>query len=155
MNKEPFELQLPVSITQISAGNQFAVLLGSNGNLYSFGDNDHGQLGLGHQKMKIQPELIRGFSNQKFTQVSCGFKHVIAKTSLHKLYTWGWGEYGQLATGNFTDVLKPQNIDVSPAVTDICACMKSTIILIENSNILWCGTNETISYQNTMTKLKI
>ena len=36
--------------------------------------------------------------NIKVDQIICGFKHFIAKTSYEKVYSWGLGNKGQLAT---------------------------------------------------------
>jgi alpha-tubulin suppressor-like RCC1 family protein len=39
--------------------------------------------------------------NDKIVSVSCGLKHTIARTSLGRVYTWGWNGVGQLGTGDF------------------------------------------------------
>ena len=37
----------------------------------------------------------------KVTQISCGMSHVICKTMLKRVYTWGSNAMGQLGTGDF------------------------------------------------------
>jgi myosin-5 len=97
--------------------------------------------------MRVNPEVIKGFANLKFSQISCGFNHCIAKTSLGKVYLWGWGEHGQLGNDQFTDLLSPSHLRTDfGVVTQVFASFKSTLLLIENKHILWCGSNGTISY---------
>jgi alpha-tubulin suppressor-like RCC1 family protein len=78
-------------------------LVSNQGNVFSFGDNEHGELGLGHFNETINPELVKSLKNFKISQISCGFKHVICRTTLGKVFTWGWNEFGQLSTGGFND----------------------------------------------------
>jgi alpha-tubulin suppressor-like RCC1 family protein len=38
----PYEIRIPTSVSQVSVGGQFAIVLGTNGGLYSFGQNQCG-----------------------------------------------------------------------------------------------------------------
>ncbi|WP_176694630.1 RCC1 domain-containing protein [Bifidobacterium polysaccharolyticum] len=88
-----------VSFTQTSAGLGFALALGSDGNLYSWGDNTNGQLGRtptsttpANQPGKVtMPAGVR-----QFTQISAGYAHSLALGSDGNLYSWGGNTYGQL-----------------------------------------------------------
>ena len=42
---------------------------------------------------------------EKVTQISCGMGHVICKTMLKKVYTWGKNDMGQLGHGNVNRIL--------------------------------------------------
>ena len=87
-----------VSFTQTSAGLGFALALGSDGNLYSWGDNTNGQLGrntsatpAGQPGKVTMPAGVR-----QFTQISAGYAHSLALGSDGNLYSWGGNTYGQL-----------------------------------------------------------
>jgi alpha-tubulin suppressor-like RCC1 family protein len=88
----------------VSCGNQFAVLLQSNGCLQTFGENLEGELGHGDTIVRTDPCLIERLANQgeKIMQVECGFKHVVARSN-NKVFTWGWGEKGQLGLGSYAN----------------------------------------------------
>lgn len=38
--------------------------------------------------------------NEKVVEVSCGYKHVICRTALKKVFTWGMNHKGQLGLGD-------------------------------------------------------
>lgn len=40
---------------------------------------------------------------EKISQLACGMSHVICKTILKKVYTWGKNQSGQLGTGDYFD----------------------------------------------------
>lgn len=88
------------NVTSITQGLGFAVILVNTGVLFTWGDNLKGQLGLGDYVARIEPTLLERLAKtEKIIEVSAGLKHVIARTSLGKVYCWGWGERGQLGFG--------------------------------------------------------
>lgn len=79
-------------VTALSCGGNFVIIATTSGNVYSFGKtNNYGQLGHGDLEPKFKPTLIEYFSlsDLRITQVSCGYKHVVVKTSTGYSYTWG------------------------------------------------------------------
>lgn len=89
------------------------------------------------------------------TQVSCGFKHVIAKNQSGKIFTWGWGERGQL--GHETDrnlpfprkVLFKKNSGFSYHAFNVQAGYRSSYALLEGRRVFHWGTNGNIVKQLT------
>ena len=105
MNKinEPMILPMPlndVKIQSISCGHNFTVLLSQSGLVFTFGtSNSHGELGLSRNNVysplstqafsiSKKPILIETLAKNgiKIIQISCGFKHVLAKSSNFKVY---------------------------------------------------------------------
>ena len=81
----------------MACGYNFALLVTTQGLLYSFGKaNNEGQLGLGDTRPRGIPELVVSLkeAGEKVDHVACGFKHCIVKTGLGKVFTWGWGARG-------------------------------------------------------------
>ena len=56
----PVEMHFPtnVKISSTSCGHNFAIMIASQGYLYSYGDNFEGQLGLGDSIWREKPMLI-------------------------------------------------------------------------------------------------
>lgn len=87
-------------VHQIAAGLKFLLILSTIGHIYSYGENTQGELGLGHGRTTQEPTMVENL-NEKVVEISAGLKHAIARTSLGKVYVWGWGQKGQLGTGLF------------------------------------------------------
>ncbi|PXY81119.1 hypothetical protein DKK72_00740, partial [Bifidobacterium indicum] len=79
-----------IRFSQISAGSQFSIALGSDGNAYAWGQNYLGQLGLGTSGGQHRaPMMVNMPEDVKFTQVSAGTSHVIALDRDGRIWTWG------------------------------------------------------------------
>ncbi len=88
-----------VRFTQFSAGNGYSLALGSDGNLYSWGSNSTGQLGIGVDDYNSHNAPKKGSmptDGTKFTQISAGYYHSLAIGSDGNVYSWGDGSLGQL-----------------------------------------------------------
>jgi alpha-tubulin suppressor-like RCC1 family protein len=70
--------------------NLFIDKRNSLGQLYSWGKNDKGQLGLGHSKSIEEkgPQLIEGLKGVNVAQVSCGNAHCCCVSEQGHLYSW-------------------------------------------------------------------
>lgn len=88
----PRIINLQEKITNISCGGKFVLFLTVKGMIYSMGtNNSYGQLGHGDTHPRLKPSLIEIFllNNERISQISCGFKHCVAKSYTYKAYTWG------------------------------------------------------------------
>ena len=95
-------------ITSVSCGWSHMLAMERNGNVYSWGRHDMGQLGV---RFPRKPSLIgtAGVFKVKFPlfaspgehviKIACGAEHSVAVTSSGCLFTWGWGEHGNLGHG--------------------------------------------------------
>ena len=93
--KMPFSSK--IQIARVSCGFNFGFFVSAQGLVYAHGkDNTEGQLGLGHTYPRDVPDLIASLRDlgEKIDTLECGFKHVIAKSTLGRVFTWGWGTKG-------------------------------------------------------------
>lgn len=87
---------------------------------------------------------------EKVAHISCGMGHVICKTILKKVYTWGNNENGQLGVGHYNYVYgnSPMLVDyfIKKKIQSIqvAAGAKCSVVLDSNSKIYWFGSNGTI-----------
>ncbi|XP_071971425.1 RCC1 domain-containing protein 1 [Engystomops pustulosus] len=125
-----------VTMSQVAAGGWHTVSISESGDLYSWGWNESGQLGLpakslhqgcctykettteceedeGSEFIGIQsfPALIDLPQETEATKVSCGSRHTAAVTRCGGLYTWGWGKYGQLGHGDTKTLDQPKRVE--------------------------------------------
>jgi alpha-tubulin suppressor-like RCC1 family protein len=78
-------------------GSSHCMALGRGGDCFVWGDNDAGQLGLGHFTNQITVAVNNSFPSVK--QIGCGSNHSVIVTHSGQIYTWGHGANGRLGIG--------------------------------------------------------
>ncbi|XP_057860904.2 ultraviolet-B receptor UVR8 isoform X3 [Cryptomeria japonica] len=94
----------------------------TNGDVYTWGSNENGCLGLGSHNLAPSPERVQGsLLPLHVSEISCGWKHT-AVISGGNVFVWGWGgsqgtfsddglsSGGQLGLGNELDYHEPTKI---------------------------------------------
>ena len=105
----------------ISAGEHHTVVIDLEDNVWSFGHNDYGQLGLGDQDRRTRPEQILGskadlrsdFSRPsvgKAKAISVGDFHTVVIDLEDNVWTFGRNHSGQLGLGDQEDRSRPEQI---------------------------------------------
>ena len=121
------------------SGVNHTVTLADNGEAHSFGLNDCGQLGLGHNNNVSLPKPIPNLP--KIKQIACGQKFTVIVDYEGFIWSFGENKYGQLGTGNKTDFNVPQKILEIPPVLSVDCGYEHTLIITNDSNLWSCGNN--------------
>ncbi|XP_076589366.1 RCC1 domain-containing protein 1 isoform X1 [Chaetodon auriga] len=135
----------------VATGGWHSACISDGGDLYVWGWNESGQLGLPsrglrkehkqerreqagvpcqdantfhtaepqagekHEEVFISiqafPALLDITPSCEIRTVSCGSRHTAAVTTTGDLYTWGWGDYGQLGHQTFISSDEPQHVE--------------------------------------------
>ncbi|XP_009328099.1 PREDICTED: probable E3 ubiquitin-protein ligase HERC4 [Pygoscelis adeliae] len=91
-------------IVQIACGDQHTMALSRGGELFSWGQNAHGQLGVGSQTTLIpQPQLVERLKGISLAQIAAGGAHSTAVSLSGAVYSWGKNDFGQLGLGDTED----------------------------------------------------
>ncbi|XP_048453850.1 E3 ubiquitin-protein ligase HERC2 [Rhincodon typus] len=69
-------------IIHVAVGALHCLAVSDTGQVYAWGDNDHGQQGNGTTTVNRKPTLVQGLEGQKITRVACGSSHSIAWTTV-------------------------------------------------------------------------
>jgi alpha-tubulin suppressor-like RCC1 family protein len=87
------------NIVQVAGGEGHSLALDANGNVYAWGQNDQGQLGLGRADAGnyTYPFQVPGLSN--IVAISTGYRHSMALRNDGTVFTWGFNSTGQLGQG--------------------------------------------------------
>lgn len=95
-------------IVWLAAGEHHSLALASDGSVFAFGRNDSGQLGIAEFKERASsnPLLIPTLSG--CMRIAVGGNHSLALTASGQLYSWGYGEMGQLGHGVERDEAMPR-----------------------------------------------
>ncbi|XP_029951980.1 RCC1 domain-containing protein 1 [Salarias fasciatus] len=160
-------------MSSVASGGWHSVCISNGGDLYVWGWNESGQLGLPSQSLRkasqqnsnqntgdlcphpatssdeelqeekkqdvfisIQafPALLDVTPPCEIRAVSCGSRHTAAVTMKGDLYTWGWGEYGQLGHHTLTSSDEPQRVEFFTAeqmhVVDVVCGTWNTFVAV-------------------------
>ncbi|RVE74076.1 hypothetical protein OJAV_G00037550 [Oryzias javanicus] len=69
-------------IVHVAVGALHCLAVTDSGQVYAWGDNDHGQQGNGTTTVNRKPTLVQGLEGQKITRVACGSSHSVAWTTV-------------------------------------------------------------------------
>ncbi|CAG8652922.1 5608_t:CDS:2 [Dentiscutata erythropus] len=91
----PMKLENLFRVKQISAGLHHILVLLKNGDIYSFGSNKYGQLGIGVSEENRKSPVRINLDNCKYIVTG---DHAV--NNENKVYTWGFGETSALGNGS-------------------------------------------------------
>ena len=120
-------------------GHEHTITLSDDGTVHSFGRNNKGALGLGHNNDVSLPTPIPNLP--QINVISCGYKFTVCVD--YEGFVWSFGEnnWGQLGTGNKTNFNVPQKIEDIPPVHAVSCGARHTLMITINSNLWSCGSN--------------
>ena len=104
-------IELPLErITKISSGINFTLALDDQGKVFVWGNNVYGQLGNGGQKNGQEPAMVQALITEKIVDISAADNFSGVVTENGEVYTWGFGNQGQLGHGDKSDQFLPRKI---------------------------------------------
>ncbi|XP_053802291.1 secretion-regulating guanine nucleotide exchange factor isoform X3 [Vidua chalybeata] len=113
--------------------------------LFAWGENSYGQLGLGHKEDVLVPQALKDVSCkcQDIESIAGGGGHSAVITGAGQLFVRGHNKDGQLGLNHTEDVL---SFTLCTVLSGFCvkqvACgWDFTIILVESGLVLSCGSN--------------
>ncbi|XP_019408260.1 PREDICTED: E3 ISG15--protein ligase HERC5-like isoform X1 [Crocodylus porosus] len=98
-------------IVQIACGDHHSMALSKGGELFTWGNNSHGQLGSGSQITFLKmPQLVKDLQGIPVAQIAAGGAHCLVLSLSGAVYSWGKNSFGQLGLGHTKDMALPQYI---------------------------------------------
>lgn len=160
-----------ISIEQVSCGDEMTGCVTEDGDLYVFGSNVSGCLGIGQNTTPLEddnehensdsestsssprdpnirsnPIKLTFFeeNNLKVKSISCGDLHFIALTTCNRIFTWGCGEYGRLGHGDEQDRWEPTELlfRIRYKFRNVYAGADYSFLLTNEGRVLAFGNNE-------------
>ncbi|XP_062852313.1 probable E3 ubiquitin-protein ligase HERC3 isoform X2 [Trichomycterus rosablanca] len=98
-------------ISQVMCGNQHCIALSKDGQLFTWGQNSSGQLGLGKgEPNSLSPQPLKSLSGIPLAQISAGGDHSFALSLSGAVFAWGRNSAGQLGLNDEEDRAVPCHI---------------------------------------------
>jgi alpha-tubulin suppressor-like RCC1 family protein len=154
----PMQIGTATNWRSVSAGEQHALAIRTDGTLWAWGWNNDGQLGDGTRENRYAPTQIGTATTWK--SVSAGSSNTLAVRTDGTLWAWGSNIYGQLGTGtvDYDTHLMPVQIGTATNWQSVAAGFSYTMA-VRTDGTLWAwGQNDkgqlgngTISNYNSQT----
>ncbi len=141
----PVLVNLPsgVSPVAVTAGDLHSLALGSDGKIYAWGYNPHGQVGDGSTTNRNTPVQVTLPSGVSAVSVTAGPYHSLAIGSDGKLYVWGRNNEGQLGDDTTTQRNSPVLVNLPSGVSPLmlAASYDHSLALGSNGKLYTWGYN--------------
>lgn len=124
--------QEPVVCADVGTAHSAAVT--ASGQCYTFGSNQHGQLGTSTCRTSRVPYLVVGLQAIKVTMVACGDAFTVAIGAEGEVYTWGKGARGRLGRKD-EETRTPRPVQLEEThpylVTSVACCHGNTLLAVK------------------------
>jgi alpha-tubulin suppressor-like RCC1 family protein len=132
------DVVIPDTIKQLAAGFDHSLALTENGEIYAWGDNTYGQVGIDSAKGIVSgPQKIE--SLPKIVEMSAGFRHSMALDEDGGVWVWGNNIAGQLGIGGHTDLRKPTKIALLQKATSVAAGHRFSLVTLADTSVYGWG----------------
>lgn len=145
--KTPQPVEMPegfdATITKISSGLLHTSILTETGDVYSFGFNNRGMLGVGDEEEYTSAVKVEALDDVHITDIEAGNGYGFAISDTGALYGWGSNTNGQLGLGDRESRLEPTVIEAleGQPVTSISAGISHTLVLTKSGAVYAMGSN--------------
>jgi alpha-tubulin suppressor-like RCC1 family protein len=135
-----------INITSIEAGGNgtdgYSLALTDKGDLYAWGSNEFGQLGLDDCNKRTVPTKVDVLS--KITMISAGSNHTLALRANGQLFSFGRNDYGQLGHNDVEHKYSPEEVPVlrNKKISVLKAAGEYSIALLEDGTLYVWGSSD-------------
>ena len=111
-----------------------------NNEIFCWGKNDYGQLGLENRDNQNTPILCSSLSNEDVIDIKCGNNHTLVLTSNGDVFSCGWNMYGQL--GRETNSYLFEKIEKLSEISRIECGYNHSLCIDFNNDLYTFGDND-------------
>uniref|UniRef100_A0A2K5VXD0 HECT and RLD domain containing E3 ubiquitin protein ligase 4 n=1 Tax=Macaca fascicularis TaxID=9541 RepID=A0A2K5VXD0_MACFA len=131
-----------IQIIQVACGYYHSLALSKASEVFCWGQNKYGQLGLGTDcKKQTSPQLIKSLLGIPFMQVAAGGAHSFVLTLSGAIFGWGRNKFGQLGLNDENDRYVPNLLKSlrSQKIVYICCGEDHTAALTKEGGVFTFG----------------
>uniref|UniRef100_A0A182M4V1 HECT domain-containing protein n=1 Tax=Anopheles culicifacies TaxID=139723 RepID=A0A182M4V1_9DIPT len=129
-------------VVQIASGQYHCLALTNNGELYAWGSNSYGQLGIGTTNEKVPiPTLVQSLAGVPIAFIACGGNHSFAVSKSGAIFGWGKNTFGQLGLNDLNSRCYPTQLRTlrSLGVRYISCGDDFSVFLTNEGGVFTCG----------------
>ncbi|KAL1521562.1 hypothetical protein AB1Y20_021221 [Prymnesium parvum] len=132
-----------VCVVALSAGGGHSGMISDDGNAWTCGTGELGQLGHGSTVDEAHPKCIQGMGEQMMLQISCGAAHTIFLTRAGTVFTCGCGGMGRTGLDTRQKATVPQMVASLSAqkVVQVSAGYRHSMFITQSGEVFVCGDN--------------
>jgi alpha-tubulin suppressor-like RCC1 family protein len=130
--RQPLLLDLP-PVKFIAAGFAHSLAVDNQGRLWGWGQNDHGQLGLGDGLTRLLPTQSKNISG--LIALAAGWNHSLAIRSDGRVLAWGVNSQNQLGLSGSADLSTPAEVPNLPAMQAVAAGAAYSLALARDGQV--------------------
>ena len=125
------------SVEDFNNSENFVLCLTSHNRLYSWGKNDHGQIGIGEISYNeiSKPVLIEYFNDKNIVQICCGHQFSSVLTSDGRVHLWGKYKHNH---NNDNCFVTPIENELNEEIKSIHCSRNQTFCVTINGNVYYC-----------------
>ncbi|KAM9379535.1 putative E3 ubiquitin-protein ligase HERC4 [Phaethornis superciliosus] len=131
-----------IQIVQVACGYYHSLALSKGSEVFSWGQNKYGQLGLGYEyKKQNSPHVIKSLLGIPFAQIAAGGAHSFVLTLSGAIFGWGRNKFGQLGLSDDNDRYVPTLLKSlrTQKVVHICCGEDHTAALTKEGGVFTFG----------------
>jgi alpha-tubulin suppressor-like RCC1 family protein len=120
------------------------LIVTKNDEVYAFGGNTNGILGLGHNNCVTEPTNVNELCDKNIVEFKSGWTHCMARTYYGKIYSFGMNFWGHLGIGKKdNDFHKPELINHlnEMKIVDMCCGGIHSLVLTNLGEVYAWGNN--------------
>lgn len=131
------------TITSVAVGQIHSTFLTETGDVYAWGFNNNGSLGLGDEENRTVPEKVTTLDDVNVVAVETGNGVSYAITDTGALYGWGFNTNGQLGLGDRDERLVPTLVEAlsDETVVAVSSGTSYTLVLTADGQVYGFGSN--------------
>jgi alpha-tubulin suppressor-like RCC1 family protein len=122
-------------IKTVAIGGIHWVALDVNGDVWVWGLNDQGQLGLGDRAARTTPTKLTGLGN--VVGIGVGQYNTYIVRADGSVLAWGWGQYGQLGQ-QLAESLWPISVPLPVQAASVAAGVGNHTCIVTTTHTAWC-----------------
>ncbi|KAL0226674.1 hypothetical protein P9112_013998 [Eukaryota sp. TZLM1-RC] len=140
LSPQPLPLFAPV--VKVVSGLDHNLAISDIGELWVWGRNVNGQLGLGDNVDRDVPTRVNLVGFDSVFDIATGDSHSVVSLNNGEVYSFGWGNGGQLGVGSYDDHYSPVLVDSYSNPVQVSAGSGHSVFLTVDGSVIAMGSND-------------